>query len=75
MVIDEQLVELLMEAEDLLAQGCPVTAEKLCPETPELWMTLRHLLDGLGRVNSLLSPAPGLRRQDAIAVERSLDGN
>ena len=33
-VVDERLVELLVEAEDRLAQGRPATAEQLCPDAP-----------------------------------------
>ncbi len=56
MAVDELLVELLVEAEDLLAQGRPATAEQLCPDPPELWPRLRSVLEGLGRLDALLSP-------------------
>jgi eukaryotic-like serine/threonine-protein kinase len=57
MIIDDRLIDLLMEAEDQLAQGRLVNAERLCPQAPELWPTLQNLLAGLGQVDLLLSPA------------------
>jgi serine/threonine protein kinase len=59
MVIDERLVELLVEAEALLEQGRAVTAEYLCPGSPDLWPALQDLLQGLGAMDRLLPLAAG----------------
>jgi serine/threonine protein kinase/formylglycine-generating enzyme required for sulfatase activity len=59
MAIDERLVELLMEAEDRHRQQRPVTAEDLCPGSPELWPALCELLRGLDHVDRLLPRTPG----------------
>ncbi len=55
MGIDERLVELIIEAEERLKLGQALTPEDLCPESPELWQTLRGLMDDLGRVNDILA--------------------
>lgn len=57
MVIDERVVEILLEADEQLERGRAVAFEQLCPGSPELWPALRELLDGLGRVDRLMSPA------------------
>src|SRR5689334_7997222 len=55
MVFDEQLVALLVQAEEWRRQGRAVTAEALCPDDQGLWPALEELLRGLGRVDRLLA--------------------
>jgi WD40 repeat protein len=57
MGLDERLVDLLMEAEDLRARGCPVRAEELCRDCPELRAELERLLQGTDAIEQLLGPS------------------
>jgi serine/threonine protein kinase len=55
--MDKRLVELLIEAEEWRQQGRAVTAEDLCPESPELWPSLREYLHRFDRMDQGL-PIP-----------------
>jgi Protein kinase domain len=54
MTLDERLVELLMRAEDLRAEGVAVSPEELCRDCPELLSDVERLLQGIGDVEQLL---------------------
>ena len=57
MGLDERLVDLLIEAEDLRARGCPVQAAELCRDCPELAAELERLLHGTDAIEQLLQPS------------------
>src|SRR5437660_9624129 len=60
MTLNEQLVDLLMLAEDLRRQGGAVSAVELCRDCPELLPALEELLRGTCAVEQLLLvPAAG----------------
>jgi hypothetical protein len=54
MTLDERLVDLLMRAEDLRAEGVAVSPEELCRDCPELLADVERLLQGTGAVEQLL---------------------
>jgi WD40 repeat protein len=61
MALDERLVDLLIEAEDLRACGCPVRAAELCRDCPELLSELERLLHGTDAIEHLLQPSTASR--------------
>ncbi len=70
MALDERLVDLLIEAEDLRARGCPVKAAELCRDCPELLAELVRLLHGTDAIEQMLQPstATHIVRSDLASV-------
>jgi tetratricopeptide (TPR) repeat protein len=59
MTLDEQLVDLLVVAEEWQQEGRSFTVAELCPDRPELWAQLRELLAGIQQLDGVLhGPEP-----------------
>jgi WD40 repeat protein/tRNA A-37 threonylcarbamoyl transferase component Bud32 len=68
MPLDDRLVEMLMQAEDLRAQGGTVEPAELCKDCPELLPELVRLLRGTDAVQQLLSAPVSATQPDGRAV-------
>jgi WD40 repeat protein/serine/threonine protein kinase len=54
MTLDEQLVDLLVQAEEWQQEGRPFRVAELCPDQPELWATLEQVLTDMRRLDGVM---------------------
>jgi WD40 repeat protein/tRNA A-37 threonylcarbamoyl transferase component Bud32 len=72
MSADDTMINLLMQAEEWQEQGRRFDVETLCPNRPDLWPTLRHLLAGLGQVDQALHVKDSQEGITGIRAPRTL---